>query len=82
MAKFLNLDGAGIYTSARDKGDGTPVTDVVAVDRNGNPLPVTTYGEASDEKPTNAIRGDRFVVLGDTGIESVHIYTGKKWVEI
>ena len=35
IVRFLNND-AGIYTSARDRGDGKPVTDVNMIDENGN----------------------------------------------
>lgn len=93
MTKFLNLDG-GIYTSARDKGNGTPITEVVLFgeDKDGNLVPVKVDSQgrvitdapksyvkkSTDTKPTGQ-EGDS-LYLWDT--KAVFIHDGIDWREM
>lgn len=76
MADFLTKDeGARVYTSARDRGDGKPVTDVHLTG---------SYTRLSTEpKPTAAadrVKDGNSLTLVDTG--QVFKYYQSKWWEL
>ncbi len=66
---FLNND-AGIYTSARDKGDGTPITDVKVLEGNGE----DAFSVAPHD--TNAFQATKGLYLGVSGDVRVKMKSG------